>query len=405
MSMLDDVSVRTDERLMEISSLLASYSTGDFDAKGQISENFDALDTIISGINMLGEEIKDSTISRDFMVSVYKAVQDLLFTISTDKEITDCNNAAERALGLNKNQLFSKKLTEFFDFDKENLANYEYLFEQGLFSGTGKTIEGTFKNASGQLRYVVCEVSILMAQKSTPEGYLVLIRDVTNKKLADRILLRAMVSTLEEERKRVANDLHDSIGQELAGLRIILSHLLNVSQKANVIKKQEMDTCITLIDETIQGLRNVCYNLLPSSLLNEGLISAVNELKRRMPAEVIVEFAPHDVVKAFPLSLQVDLFRIIQEFITNSLKHARAETINISFDLNDQGIVEMELRDDGVGFDPNERSIGGRGLYTIGSRAKTFNGTVSLTSSRGDGTRLFITFNLESYEEYSTFDR
>ena len=113
MSMLDDVSVRTDERLMEISSLLASYSTGDFDAKGQISEKFDALDTIISGINMLSEEIKDSTISRDFMVSVYKAVQDLLFTISADKEITDCNNAAERALGLNKNQLFSKKLTEF----------------------------------------------------------------------------------------------------------------------------------------------------------------------------------------------------------------------------------------------------------------------------------------------------
>jgi len=403
--MTQDIPEIGDKRHKEISSLLASYSNGDFDAKGEVSTRFDALDTIISGINTLGEEIKESTVSRDFMSSVYKAVQDFLFTLDLDGKVTDCNVSAEIGLGRTRTDLLGTEIEALISFASENKSLYTAIFNDRSINQELSGLEGTFKNATGHSRHVVCDISCLKNLTTMPNGYLLLIRDVTNKKLADHILLRAMVSTLEQERKRVANDLHDSIGQELAGLRIILSHLLKVSCDSHVIKKEEMDTCISLIDGTIQGLRDVCYNLLPSSLVNEGLMSALRELKRRLPSEIELDFNPHPIMSAFPLSLQVDLFRIIQEFISNSLKHARADTISIAFNEIEAGSVEMILNDDGVGFDPAESNHGGRGFYTIESRAKTFNGTVSITSKRGQGTNLRIAFNLETYEEYSTFDR
>ncbi len=311
--MVTDFSNLTNERLAELSELLASYSNGDFSAQGRISENFDALDTIISGINMLGEEIHERTISRDFMTSVFKAVKDLLFTVD--------------AYGL-----------------------------------------------------------------------------ITEKKMADKFLLRAMVSTLEEERKRVANDLHDSIGQELAGLRIILSHMLKMSSDAGATTVKDKDMCISIIDHTIQGLRDVCYNLLPSSLLGGGLYQTLLELKRRIPKDTRLHIEYDTVMEVFPLSLQVDLFRIIQEFISNTLKHARAKEVHLTFkDLGKNG-VQMSLSDDGIGFNMTSIPPPGRGSHTIKSRAETFNGLVHMSSSPGAGTTLTVTFNLENYEEYDTFD-
>ena len=401
--MATDFSNLTDERLAELSELLASYSNGDFSAQGRISENFDALDTIISGINMLGEEIHERAISRDFMTSVFKAVKDLLFTVDAYGLITECNEAAEYGLGLGKEKIIGQDLKSFFQFSDEDLERLNRYRGGQSNPGDGIGIEGTFNSFSKGKRYIHCDISSLF-NRDSPSGYVILIRDITEKKMADKILLRAMVSALEEERKRVANDLHDSIGQELAGLRIILSHMLKMPSDAGATSVKDKDMCISIIDHTIQGLRDVCYNLLPSSLLGGGLYQTLLELKRRIPKDTRLHIEYDKVMEVFPLSLQVDLFRIIQEFISNTLKHARAKEVHLTFkDLGKNG-VQMSISDDGIGFNITSIPPPGRGSHTIKSRAETFNGLVHMSSSPGAGTTLTVTFNLENYEEYNTFD-
>ena len=103
-----------DDRLLNLSDVLASYSLGQFKAKAEISKNRDDLDTILMSVNMLGEELEDTTISRDFFSSIYNAVADMLLVLDLEGNVVDCNRTFTDSIGLSSNEITGKHLCHFF---------------------------------------------------------------------------------------------------------------------------------------------------------------------------------------------------------------------------------------------------------------------------------------------------
>jgi len=403
--MVDEAdSVNVDARFLEVSNVLASYSMRDFSAKANMSPAYDGLDTIISGINMLGEELQERTICREFMTDVFRAVKEMLFTINGEGKITDHNLACEHRLGTAHGSLIGKRISECFiteGADQRALDRVKGVLLEADDHEVKATYEGRYTSPDSQLRYVECDVTPFLDSSNALKGFLALARDITEKKNANKVFMRAMVQAVEKERSRFADDLHDSIGQELSSLKMLLSHILSKAVECKAVEYSDMSMILDLIDSTVRSLRDTCYNLMPSSLLTKGLRTAMIELKNRLNGDFELEFAMDPNIDHLPKDLQVDLFRITQEFISNSARHAEAENIRM-FLSEEGGAFHLRLEDDGKGFDPVMVERRGRGLYTMQSRVDNINGDLEFRSTPGQGTRLDIYFNTSSYEDYET---
>jgi len=403
--MVDEAdSVNVDARFLEVSNVLASYSMRDFSAKANMSPAYDGLDTIISGINMLGEELQERTICREFMTDVFRAVKEMLFTINGEGKITDHNLACEHRLGTAHGSLIGKRISECFiteGADQRALDRVKGVLLEADDHEVKATYEGRYTSPDSQLRYVECDVTPFLDSSNALKGFLALARDITEKKNANKVFMRAMVQAVEKERSRFADDLHDSIGQELSSLKMLLSHILSKAVECKAVEYSDMSMILDLIDSTVRSLRDTCYNLMPSSLLTKGLRTAMIELKNRLNGDFELEFAMDPNIDHLPKDLQVDLFRIAQEFVSNSARHAEAENIRM-FLSEEGGAFHLRLEDDGKGFDPVMVERRGRGLYTMQSRVDNINGDLEFRSTPGQGTRLDIYFNTSSYEDYET---
>lgn len=196
-----------------------------------------------------------------------------------------------------------------------------------------------------------------------------------------------------EERNRLARDLHDSVTQSLYSLRLLAEgwrreahefHDPNMAEYFNQVGK--------VSDQALREMRLLIYELLPPVLEKEGLIGALHhrldavEKRAGLKARVIAD----DIVD-LPSEVEIGLYWIAQEALTNALKHSKAESITLYLKKNgDQ--ISLEVRDDGIGFNPDEVSgAGGMGLKNIQARAELLHGTSQIISEPGTGTRIIVT--------------
>jgi signal transduction histidine kinase len=209
-----------------------------------------------------------------------------------------------------------------------------------------------------------------------------------NQDLAGRLL-----KAQEEERTRIARDLHDDVSQQLAGVAIILSGLRRLVGKPG--SGPEVDrTVTTLQDRTsslAQSIRNLSHELHPSVLQHAGLAATlrrhcadVEELHR-----INVTFSAGDNTDWLGPEVALCLFRVAQEAITNAVRHARARHIRVEL-LTTNEDVELHVVDDGVGFDTSEQAGRGLGLRSIDERVRLAHGHVTVESRPGHGTNLVV---------------
>ena len=209
-----------------------------------------------------------------------------------------------------------------------------------------------------------------------------------NQDLAGRL-----IDAQEQERTRIARDLHDDLSQQLAGLGIVLSGLRRKVGKPEL--QHEVDhTFTTLQDRTsalAEAIRNLSHQLHPSVLQHAGLVATL----RRHCAEVeahhnlSVTFRAVGDLDALGPDVSLCLFRVTQEALTNAVRHARAHTIDVQLAATSEG-VELRISDDGVGFVASERGRSGLGLRSIDERVRLTHGIVSVDSSPGQGTHLRV---------------
>lgn len=196
-------------------------------------------------------------------------------------------------------------------------------------------------------------------------------------------LMNAVFETQESERKRLAEDLHDSVGQVLSAIKLNL-HRLDKNCMNEVIQPLLMDTR-RLADECIQEIRNIIQNVLPPILTDYGLLAAIEALciKVEQNTCIKVKFTKNIVDKRFPHEIELALYRIAQELFGNAIKHSEASTINLAIGI-DAGYLVMEFKDNGKGFDMGAVKHG-FGLKNLQSRVQFINGEINTYSKAQSG--------------------
>jgi signal transduction histidine kinase len=200
--------------------------------------------------------------------------------------------------------------------------------------------------------------------------------------------LDAEITIQENERKRIANDLHDSFGPILAAVKININCIKTDSpEDVAVIEKSSR-----YIDEIITNLRRISYNLLPNTLERKGLLEALKEYIGNLQDKhhLHFEFTTTGQIM-MPMEKGIHIFRMLQEIIHNTIKHAKAKNIQITMS-EKKGMLYIKTQDDGVGFDENAVATesSGLGLKSIKSRVELLNGRLTLKTSPQKGTVYFM---------------
>jgi signal transduction histidine kinase len=205
--------------------------------------------------------------------------------------------------------------------------------------------------------------------------------------------LASQVSLAEEqERHRIATEVHDNISQTLAFCSMKLSLLLKAAQNtAFVGPLQEINECI---QETASVTRLLTFELSPPDLYDFGLKTAVAGLSERMSKkyQIPIFFEDDGKKKNVEKDIQVELFRMARELLVNAVKHARAESIHVKFS-RDNKTIKVSVRDDGIGFDTRRlegNRSGGFGLFSIRERLQYLGGHLEIESKKGEGSRFTI---------------
>lgn len=204
---------------------------------------------------------------------------------------------------------------------------------------------------------------------------------------------RATIEGEERERSRVAQDLHDGLGQMLSAARL---HVSALEKHVAHSEKELHNTALKILDDTCTEVRNISHNMMPNALIKAGLVPALEELVRSINSarQLEVEFNSN-VTGSLGKSLDISVYRILQEILNNMMRHAKAS--NIKINIHKEGSnLEISVRDNGVGFQTEIlKESKGMGWKSIFSRVSMLDGTIQLDSKLKEGTYVFIKIRLQ----------
>jgi len=198
----------------------------------------------------------------------------------------------------------------------------------------------------------------------------------------------AEITIRENERKRIAADLHDSLGPLLSAVKLNISNV-DIEHPGD---KALLEKTAGHLDEIIGSMRRISHDLLPNTLERNGLLEAIREFIGQVNVKQGLNIQLY-IVKEIqvPKEKEIHIFRMIQEIVHNTLKHAQAGNLQIGFS-EEGGHLLCLTKDDGKGFDKEKvlAASQGLGLRSLESRCEILNGILSLDSMPGAGTNYFI---------------
>ena len=197
-------------------------------------------------------------------------------------------------------------------------------------------------------------------------------------------MYNAMLEGQDLERKRMARDLHDGLGGQLAGIKLKLSDL---AADTPMPSDQALLPVIRQLDTAVQELRQIARNMMPESLIRFGLETALKDLCDALVSTSLqVEFQAYHLRDDMPRSVQLNIYRIVQELLSNTVRHAHAHTVLVQCSQNGARVF-LTVEDDGIGFDPAaQRREKGIGLANIQNRIHFLRGKLDIQSQPGEGT-------------------
>ncbi|MCU4164529.1 tetratricopeptide repeat-containing sensor histidine kinase [Carboxylicivirga caseinilyticus] len=202
----------------------------------------------------------------------------------------------------------------------------------------------------------------------------------------------AIIDAQEKERSRIANDLHDNLGSKIATLKLYIEGIQALPYENIHNIKPELKQLQTLSEDTYQEIRKIAHNKNTNALIAKGLITATQTISNQisesnqLQIEVInVDIDDHININS---TIEIQLFRIIQELLTNIIKHAKASECIIQFSIDNNELVVM-VEDNGIGFDIDEIKIG-YGLTNIEKRIDKLNGQYNIDSAVNNGTTIIL---------------
>jgi signal transduction histidine kinase len=274
----------------------------------------------------------------------------------------------------------------------------------------GKTLTGYAKIASDltqKKRYAEelqqardeLEMRVRERTQELAESNIALVREMEEREIAEKQrtdLLRRLVTSQEFERRRIARDLHDQLGQRLTALRLKIASLkeLSADNEPFASRVERLQEISERLDAEVSFL---AWELRPTALDDLGLVDAisafVNEWSRHY--DIPADFHSSGLFKErFGNDTETHLYRIIQEALNNIAKHAAAKCVNVLLERREDSII-LIAEDDGTGFDTSIQIVadepgGGLGLVGMRERAALIGGDVEIESAPGKGTTIFV---------------
>ena len=205
----------------------------------------------------------------------------------------------------------------------------------------------------------------------------------------DRVIQSAILAQ-EDERRRIAQDLHDAISAKLNVISLT-THVLQADDKVTPKQNNALQHILNVTDKTLENSRKLAHNLLPPTLEKFGLVPALEELFEEFTETSDLTITHNiDHLPFLDKSKEVHVFRIIQELINNAIRHGKADHLNIQIHSNAESYT-IVFKDNGVGFDVSAvKKESGIGLQNIKSRATILNGALHMESVQHQGSTFTI---------------
>jgi PAS domain S-box-containing protein len=211
---------------------------------------------------------------------------------------------------------------------------------------------------------------------------------------------RSGAQAIDEERRRIAQEIHDGVAQDMAALRLRTSVWHDLVETSPAQMHAELDELQAILDRGIADMRRAIYALRPVALDEVGLFAALGQLAADLENQyqVYVDLRVSGPEERLPLRLELPLFRIVQEALHNVGKHAQASLVWLALDLTQEAAIRLTIRDNGLGFDPAglEETVrnGHLGLKQMRERVEAAGGTLDIDSQPGQGTEVRIALPL-----------
>ena len=332
--------------------------------------------------------------------AIFEAAPDGIVVVDAEGRVRDVNPAAEEMFGWDADDLRGERIEVLVP----EAARETHAAERGAFfddpharpMGIGMELHGRRKDGS------VFPVEISLSPLRSGEGTMVIstVRDVTERRRLREFGAGALQAA-EEERRRIARELHDDTAQRLAGLLI----RLRLARRTEDPERRErlLDEAREEILASAEAVRRIARGLRPPALEDAGLAAAlrwhVRQQLEPVEVEADVDLAPVDGLLDDDAKLAV--YRIVQEALSNVVRHAAARKVQVRMRVDGPEIL-VEVADDGEGFlaeEPVERLDGGLGLIGMKERAAVAGGDLQIDSGPGEGTRIRLRIPKNPSEE------
>jgi len=318
--------------------------------------------------------------------NIFNASTDGILLTSKNFKFIDCNPAILTLVGHTKATLIHAL--------QENFVSPSFL---PLMVEREKTLRRGEYPAATEIQIIHKDGSLIPVEISSKfihiadrDIVLTQIRNLSQQKKMEEKLITSTVEAEENERRKLAQDLHDDVGPLLSSMNMYLSLL---ARKPELKPHEPIVRDIEkILKETIATVREISNKISPHILINFGLMAALNNFFLNNERLVPVHITGNLNRERLSNLMELMLFRIIKEAYNNTVKHAEATRVDLSINRS-EGILQITYCDNGKGFDMANKqatSIGGLGLYTIQSRLTTMGGQLSIKTAPGEGFYLYI---------------
>jgi len=355
----------------------------------------------VSSDKLKETEIRYSALIEALLTGVYMCEGD---------KIVFVNNQFKKEFGYEKDELLNRNLSDLIHpDDRKNFQTFCAVPASAESVDNEFEIRGVRKN--GEIIYLAGRNSVI--KFNGKEGILGNVTDITRRKMAEkelrkseeelRFLSNQLLSAEERERKRIASDIHDSIGQVLSAIKFsVESSLFAIAEQSYTAAQEALEKIIPLTQQSIDEVRRIIMDLRPSTLDDLGLIATISWFCREFESiytDITIEKQIDAEEKDIPPALKIVIYRILQEALNNAAKYSQKDSIRVQLKKS-RGSLELAVEDKGIGFDIETvlsriSNRKGMGLASMKERAQLSGGTFTIQSSPETGTRIHVLWPLQ----------
>lgn len=385
--------------LIELKNAALSVGKGKLDTKIAVKSR-DEIGIVAAAFNKMTEDLKQATVSKDYIDKIIESMADMLIVIGPDAKIKTVNQATLEILGYQEDELIANDINKVFDKEFSGESFVDDLTDKGFI----RNVEKVYLKKDGNKTPVLFSGSIMRDNSGRIQGVVCVAQDNTERKLAEDILKRSekelkllsaqILAAQENERKRVARELHDGIGQSLTAIKFWVENNLKISKKKpGTLKKKGLKPVVPMIQDAIDEIRKISMDLRPSTLDDLGITATISWFCRQFQAIYSgIRIEKNVDIEEIQLSdtLTTAIFRVMQEALNNVAKHSEADLVHITL-LKKGDSIELVVKDNGIAFSLEDELLKenydrGFGLAGMNERTQLSGGTLDIQSSESKGT-------------------